>query len=77
MQYIPVGAEVVGLGADDLEELSEDDSTDYFKLGAEDGEEEFKDYAGLALKPDHANRCRCLQFPTLINGGTRTAEGPL
>ena len=51
-----MGAEVVGLGADELEELSEDDSAEYFRLGAED-EEEFRDYAGLALKPDHANRC--------------------
>ena len=55
-QYIPVGAELVGIGADDLEELSEDDAADYYKLGAED--DEFKDYGGLALKPDHANRWR-------------------
>ena len=55
LQYIPVGAELVGVGADDLEELSNDDSEDYYKLGAED--EEFKDYGALALKPDHANRC--------------------
>ena len=56
-QYIPVGAELVGIGADDLEELSEDDAADYYKLGAED--DEFKDYGGLALKPDHANRRAC------------------
>ncbi len=52
-QYIPVGAEIEGIGADDLEELSENED-DYYKLGAED--EEFKDYGALQLKPDHANR---------------------
>lgn len=54
-QYIPVGAEIVGIGADDLEEISDAEADDeYYKLGAED--EHFKDYASLALKPDHANR---------------------
>lgn len=53
MQYIPVGAEIEGIGADDIEELSEHED-DYYKLGAEDNE--FKDYASLKLKPDHANR---------------------
>ena len=55
-QYIPVGAEIVGIGADDLEEISDAEADgEYYKLGAED--EHFKDYASLALKPDHANRC--------------------
>ena len=53
VQYIPVGAEIEGIGADDIEELSENED-DYYKLGAED--DEFKDYASLKLKPDHANR---------------------
>ena len=54
-QYIPVGAEIVGIGADDLEEMSDAEADDdYYKLGAE--HEQFKDYASLALKPDHANR---------------------
>ncbi|KAK9915560.1 hypothetical protein WJX75_000745 [Coccomyxa subellipsoidea] len=52
-EYIPVGAEIEGIGADDIEELSENED-DYYKLGAEDNE--FKDYASLKLKPDHANR---------------------
>ena len=53
MQSIPVGAEIEGIGADDLEELSADEN-EYYKLGAED--EEFKDYKTLGLKLDHANR---------------------
>ena len=53
MQSIPVGAEIEGIGADDLEELSEDEN-EYYKLGAEG--EEFKDYKTLGLKLDHANR---------------------
>ncbi len=53
VQYIPVGAEIEGVGADDIEELSENED-EYYKLGAED--DEFKDYASLKLKPDHANR---------------------
>ena len=53
VQSIPVGAEIEGIGADDLEELSEDEN-EYYKLGAED--EEFKDYKTLGLKLDHANR---------------------
>ena len=58
LQYIPVGAEIVGIGADDLEEISDAEADDeYYKLGAED--EQFKDYASLALKPDHANRWHC------------------
>ena len=48
-----MGAEIEGIGADDLEELSEDEN-EYYKLGAED--EEFKDYKNLGLKLDHANR---------------------
>lgn len=55
VQKIPVGAEIEGIGADDLEELSEDEN-EYYKLGAED--EEFKDYKSLGLKLDHANRYR-------------------
>ncbi len=53
LQGIPVGAEIEGIGADDLEELSEDEN-EYYKLGAEN--EEFKDYKNLGLKLDHANR---------------------
>ena len=53
VQSIPVGAEIEGIGADDLEELSED-ANEYYKLGAEG--EEFKDYKTLGLKLDHANR---------------------
>ena len=70
LQAIPVGAEIEGIGADDLEELSEDEN-EYYKLGAED--EEFKDYKNLGLKLDHANRsstvshffrhmCGCLMY---------------
>ncbi len=58
-QYIPVGAEIEGIGADDIEELSENDD-DYYKLGAED--DEFKDYASLKLKSDHANRYILLEW---------------
>lgn len=50
---IPIGAESVGIGADDLEELDSDEG-EYFRLGQED--EEFKDYSSLNLKPDHQNR---------------------
>ena len=50
-----MGAEIEGIGADDLEELEEDEN-EYYKLGAED--EEFKDYKALGLKLDHANRSR-------------------
>ena len=53
MQYIPVGAEIEGIGADDIEELSEGED-EYYKLGAED--DDFKDYKALGLKLDHSNR---------------------
>ena len=53
MQYIPVGAEIEGIGADDIEELSEGEDK-YYKLGAED--DDFKDYKALGLKLDHSNR---------------------
>ena len=52
---IPIGAENVGIGADDLEELDSDEN-EYFRLGQED--EEFKDYSNLKLKADHQNRCQ-------------------
>lgn len=72
VQYIPVGAEIEGIGADDIEELS-DNEDDYYKLGGED--EEFKDYASLELKPDHANRCcpRLLYCPSILDIDRRTA----
>lgn len=50
---IPIGAESVGVGADDLEDLEEDEK-DYFQLGKADTE--FHDYGKLGLKPDHASR---------------------
>lgn len=50
---IPIGAEEVGIGADDLEELSSD-GEEYFRLG--DANDTFKDYSSLKLKPDHQNR---------------------
>lgn len=50
---IPAGAEIIGVGADDLEEL-ESDEDEYFRLGQED--DKFKDYSLLKLKPDHQNR---------------------
>ena len=53
MQYILVGAEIEGIGADDIEELSEGED-EYYKLGAEDND--FKDYKDLGLKLDHSNR---------------------
>ena len=55
---IPLGAEVVGVGADDLEELEEDDD-DYIRLGHEDEHE--ADFSKLQLKPDHQNRQAVLQ----------------
>ena len=48
-----LGAEQSELGADDLEELADDDD-EYFRLG--DVDEQFRDYAALALKGDHGNR---------------------
>lgn len=50
---IPIGAENVGLGADDLEEL-EDKEEDYIKLGHESESEQ--DFSRMQLKPDHQNR---------------------
>ena len=50
---IPIGAETVGVGADDLEELEEDDE-EYLRLGQEDENE--ADFSKLQLKPDHQNR---------------------
>ena len=43
----------MGLGADDLEELQEDED-DYIKLGHENEHEQ--DFSKLQLKPDHQNR---------------------
>ncbi len=51
---IPIGAEAVGVGADDLEELEEEDDDDYIRLGHEDEHE--ADFSKLQLKPDHQNR---------------------
>ena len=48
-----LGAEPSELGADDLEELA-DGEDEYFRLG--DVDEQFRDYAALALKGDHGNR---------------------
>ena len=55
---IPIGAEAVGIGADDLEDL-DSDNEEYFRLGEAD--EQFKDYSSLKLKPDHQNRCAAPQ----------------
>ena len=52
-RQVLVGAEPSELGADDLEELA-DDEDEYFRLG--DAGEQFRDYAALALKGDHGNR---------------------
>ena len=54
---IPIGAETVGVGADDLEEL-EDDNEEYLRLGQEDENE--ADFSKLQLKPDHQNRLSTL-----------------
>ena len=59
---IPFGAEADGLGADDIEELEEDED-EYFRLGEQD--EEFKDYGSLSLKLDHQNRRALQQLPYL------------
>ena len=56
---IPIGAENVGIGLDDLEELASDED-EYFRLGQEDNE--FKDYSSLKLKPDHQNRFASLSY---------------
>ena len=53
---LPIGAESVGLGADDLEELHEDEE-EYLRLGQEDEQE--ADFSKLQLKPDHHNRHAC------------------
>lgn len=58
---IPIGAENVGVGADDLEELASDED-EYFRLGQED--EDFKDYSSLKLKADHQNRYHNIFFST-------------
>ena len=58
-----LGAEPSELGADDLEELA-DDEDEYFRLGAVD--EHFRDYAALALKGDHGNR------PAMLNANPKT-----
>ena len=50
---LPIGAESVGIGADDLEELEEDDE-EYLRLGQEDEHE--ADFSKLQLKADHHNR---------------------
>ena len=56
LQQIPIGAENLGIGADDLEELASDED-EYFRLGSQD--ESYKDYSSLKLKADHQNRCGC------------------
>jgi len=64
---IPIGAEAVGVGADDLEELEEDDD-DYIRLGHEDEHE--ADFSKLQLKPDHQNRhavSLCAEAAALIS----------
>ena len=53
---LPIGAESVGIGADDLEELEEDEE-EYLRLG-QDNEHE-ADFSKLQLKPDHHNRHVC------------------
>ena len=52
---LPLGEEDGVEDADFAEEEPADD--DYFRLGEQD--EQFRDYASLALKDDHANRCAC------------------
>lgn len=53
MLQLPIGAESVGIGADDLEELEQDDD-EYLRLGQETDHE--ADFSKLQLKPDHQNR---------------------
>lgn len=53
MLQLPIGAESVGVGADDLVELEEDDD-EYIRLGQETDHE--ADFSKLQLKPDHQNR---------------------
>lgn len=53
MLQLPIGAESVGVGADDLEELEQDDD-EYLRLGQETDQE--ADFSKLQLKPDHQNR---------------------
>jgi len=56
---LPLGEEDDVEDADFAEEDAAED--DYFRLGEQD--EQFRDYASLALKEDHANRCA--RSPTL------------
>ena len=51
---IPIGAEVVGVGADDLEEMSDEETAFPYQAGPEP--ETYKDYSALSLKDDHSNR---------------------
>lgn len=53
---LPIGAESVGIGADDLVELEEDED-EYLRLGQENEHE--ADFSKLQLKPDHHNRHVC------------------
>ena len=52
---IPTGAEVVGLGADDLEEMSDEETAYPYQASPE--AEAYRDYSSLILKADHGNRC--------------------
>lgn len=56
MLQLPIGAESVGIGADDLEELEEDEE-EYLRLGRDNEHE--ADFSKLQLKPDHHNRHAC------------------
>ena len=62
---IPIGAEVVGIGADDLEEMSDEDTSFPFEAGAE--AEAYKDYSSLVLKADHSNRYGAAKQAQQIN----------
>ena len=54
VMQIPIGAEVVGVGADDLEEMSDEETAFPYQAGPEP--ETYKDYSALSLKDDHSNR---------------------
>ena len=70
---IPIGAEIVGKGADDLEEMSDEETAFPYQSGPEP--ESFKDYSALSLKIDHSNRHSNLQNAFLMHGIVGTRSG--
>lgn len=64
VMQIPIGAEVVGVGADDLEEMSDEETAFPYQAGPEP--ETYKDYSALSLKDDHSNRYSALAYGWLV-----------